>query len=264
MGGKQRQRAVGYARRSTDRQEQSIPDQKKAIAAYATTHDLRLERFYVDDAVSGTSTVGRRAFQQMMTDAQKPGRSFELIVVYDIKRFGRVDNDEAGYYRYILRRSGVDICYVSENFNGDATDDLLRPVKQWQALQESKDLSKVTIRGLLSKMEGGGGWWMGGVPPYGYDLRYESAQGRFLCVLRFMPDGSKEARDRRGKVQRTLIRGERLNISQKDRAKLMPGCKARITVVRRIFRMYAEQGRGFRAVAQALNAEKVPTPRDPQ
>ena len=29
---------------------------------------------------------------------------------------------------------------------------------------------------------------MGGVPPYGYDLRYESAQGGFLCVLRFMPD----------------------------------------------------------------------------
>ena len=36
-------------------------------------------------------------------------------------------------------RAGVEVRYVSENFNGDATDDLLRPVKQWQARQESKD-----------------------------------------------------------------------------------------------------------------------------
>jgi hypothetical protein len=62
----------------------------------------------------------------------------------------------------------VEVRYVSENFNGDATDDLLRPVKQWQARQESKDLSKVTIRGLLSKSDTG--CWMGGVPPHGYDL----------------------------------------------------------------------------------------------
>lgn len=124
------QRAVGYVRRSTDRQEQSIPDQKKALAAYATEHGLRLGKFYVDDAISGTSTVGRRAFQQMIEDAQRPAQTFDVIVVYDVKRFGRIDNDEAGYYRHLLRTNGVDVRYVSENFNGDSTDDLLRPVKQ--------------------------------------------------------------------------------------------------------------------------------------
>ncbi|UCE61788.1 MAG: recombinase family protein, partial [Phycisphaerales bacterium] len=134
-------RAVGYVRRSTDRQEQSIPDQKQAIDAYAAEHSLRLGKFYVDDAISGTSTIGRRAFQQMIQDAQSSSRRFDLIIVYDVKRFGRIDNDEAGYYRHVLRTHGVDVRYVSENFNGDSTDDLLRPVKQWQARQESKDLS---------------------------------------------------------------------------------------------------------------------------
>ncbi|MCH9035540.1 MAG: recombinase family protein, partial [Planctomycetes bacterium] len=143
--------AVGYVRRSTDRQEQSIPDQRKAIEGYAVEHGMRLGKFYIDDAISGTSTLGRRAFQEMMRDAGT--RSFDIVIVYDVKRFGRLDNDEAGYYRHVLRTNGVDVRYVSENFNGDATDDLLRPVKQWQARQESKDLSKVTIRGLLSKME---------------------------------------------------------------------------------------------------------------
>jgi hypothetical protein len=134
----QKNRAVGYVRRSTDRQEQSIPDQKEALEKYAVEHGLRLAKFYVDDAISGTSTLGRRAFLQMIDDAQGPKRRFDVIVVYDVKRFGRVDNDEAGYYRHILRANGVEVRYASENFNGDTTDDLLRPVKQWQARQDFK------------------------------------------------------------------------------------------------------------------------------
>ncbi|MCB9905928.1 MAG: recombinase family protein [Planctomycetes bacterium] len=56
--------AVGYLRRSTDRQEQSIPDQRKAIERYAAEHDLELARYFVDDAISGTSAVRRPAFQE--------------------------------------------------------------------------------------------------------------------------------------------------------------------------------------------------------
>jgi len=54
-------RTVGYVRRSTDRQEQSIPDQKKALEKYASENGLRILKFYTDDAISGTSTLGRRA-----------------------------------------------------------------------------------------------------------------------------------------------------------------------------------------------------------
>jgi DNA invertase Pin-like site-specific DNA recombinase len=253
--------AVGYLRRSTDRQEQSIPDQQKAIEAYADEHDLTLVKFYVDDAISGTSTLGRRSFQQMIADAQKTTRKFNKIIVYDVKRFGRIDNDEAGYYRHILRTNGVEVIYVSENFNGDVTDDLLRPVKQWQARQESKDLSKITIRGLLSKVEGG--WWMGGTPPYGYDLRYENAEGKFLFILRFMPDGSKQLLDEKGNVTRILTKGESLNISKRDQAKLVFSDTQRVKVVRQIFQMYTEQGKGYRSLAATLNQQGIPTPRGP-
>ncbi len=254
--------AVGYVRRSTDKQEQSIADQKKAIESYAQEQNLRLLEFYVDDAISGTSTLGRRAFQQMIKDAESATCRFDIIVVYDVKRFGRLDNDEAGYYRHILRSHGVQVCYVSENFNGDSTDDLLRPVKQWQARQESKDLSKVTIRGLLSKVEGG--WWMGGTPPYGYDLRYEDADGKFLFVLRFMPDGSKQIVDENRNLIRTLVRGESLNISKRDQAKLTPSSPERVEVIKRLFKMYVEQGKGYKSLADTLNREGVPAPRGPE
>ncbi len=273
--------AVGYLRRSTDRQEQSIPDQKRAVEHFAAERGYRIVRFYTDDAISGTSTVGRRAFQQLIADAKNSGRDFSTIIVYDVKRFGRVDNDEAGYYRHTLRMHGVEVLYASENFSGDGTDDLLRPVKQWQAREESKDLAKVVIRGLLSKTEargwsisgsGGGGaervggWWMGGAPPFGFDLRYESQSGEGLFIVRMMPDGSKQLLQPNGSgvLVRTLQRGETLAVSKRDRARLVPSEAARVKIVRQIFRMYVEQNRGFKAIADHLNRAGTPTPRGPE
>ncbi len=66
-----RRTAVGYLRRSTDRQEQSIPDQRKAVEQYAKEQELKLHMHYLDDAISGTSAITRKAFQQMMADAQQ-------------------------------------------------------------------------------------------------------------------------------------------------------------------------------------------------
>ncbi|MCH8824638.1 MAG: recombinase family protein [Planctomycetes bacterium] len=269
--------AIGYVRRSTDRQEQSIPDQKKAIEKYTDDNELRLLRFYVDDAISGTSTIKRHAFQDMIADAKKRSCDFRFVVVYDVKRFGRVDNDEAGYYRHILRSQGIEVIYTSENFNGDGTDDLIRPVKQWQAREESKDLAKVVIRGLLSKTESvgaptngngtseraSGGWWMGGAPPYGYDLAYESQMGEFLFCLRYMRDGSKQMLNSKCKLIRTLPRGESIAVSRRDRCKLVPSEESRVKIIKRIFEMYVKERRGFMAIAKRLNKDGVLTSRGP-
>ncbi len=257
--------AVGYARRSTDKQEQSIADQKLAIERYCAENGLSLNRWYVDDAISGTRATNRPAFQEMISAAGAAGRDFGLVVVYDVKRFGRLDNDEAGYYRHLLRTSGVEVLYVAEGFAGfgesSDTDDLLRPVKQWQARQESKDLSKVTIRGQLSKAETGG--WMGGVPPHGYDLRYTSDRGEFLFRLRFMPDGTKQQLDDAGTVVRTLDRGEKINVSKRDVGQLVLGHPKRVRTVRTIFRLYTEERRGLTAVSGYLNDHGMATPRGP-
>ena len=88
---------VGYLRRSTDRQEQSIPDQKKAIQRYAEEKGLDLRRFFIDDAISGTSADRRSGFLQMVTEAQQKRSPFSFVVVYDAKRFGRLDNDQADF-----------------------------------------------------------------------------------------------------------------------------------------------------------------------
>ncbi len=251
--------AVGYLRRSTDRQEQSIEDQKKSVSIYAAENGFEIVKFYIDDAISGTSTKARKAFLQLISDAQDPGCSWRHVLVYDVKRFGRLDNDEAGYYRFILRQAGIEVLYVSENFSGDDTDDLLRPVKQWQARQESKDLSKVTIRGQVSLSQEG--WWLGGAPPYGYDLLYHDSAGNPFMVVRFLPDGSKEVRDLDGKITRILPKGDRVAISKREHARLVPSAKDRIKTVKRIFSLYLD-GLGFKTICHQLNSEGTPSPRN--
>jgi hypothetical protein len=51
-------------------------------------HGYRVLRWFIDDAVSGTSARGRDAFEQMMKAAEN-GRDFETVLCYDISRFSR-------------------------------------------------------------------------------------------------------------------------------------------------------------------------------
>ena len=252
------QRAVAYIRRSTDRQEQSLADQLRAIQQYAAQNGFEIVRKYEDDAISGASSDDRAAFQQMMRDAESPNRRFSFVLTYDIKRFGRVDLDEAGHHRYLLRRRGIDIIYVTEGFNGDDSDDLLRPVKQWQARQELKDLSKVTIRGLLTRADGG--FWNGGIPPFGYDLSYENASNEFICTLRFMPDGTRQVLDADSNIMRTIQRGDALQVSKKDRSRLALSSPDRVSLVKNIFTWYVSEGLGIKSIADRLNRAQIPPP----
>ncbi|MEE9269857.1 MAG: recombinase family protein [Candidatus Krumholzibacteria bacterium] len=142
----------------------------------------------------------------------------------------------------------------------DATDEIVRSVKQCQARQESKDLSKVTIRGQLSNLKSG--WWNGGLPPYGYDLQYVSSQGALLFTVRFLESGEKQVFDNRGHPLRTLPPGERVPKAETDKTRLVPSTPERQQLVRRIFDMYVNQGLGFKSIARKLNDEGIPSPRN--
>ena len=142
-----------------------------------------------------------------------PSRKFDHILVYDVKRFGRVDNDEAGYFRYLLRQNGVEIVYTSEPLSGTDSDDLLLPMLQWNARRESKDLSKVTIRGQVSTAQDG--WWMGGVPPYGYDLMYYDSEGQPLMRVHYHHSGNKHLCKPNGDLERIIPGGDKIITSKR-------------------------------------------------
>jgi len=92
MSQKQTIKSVGYARRSTDMQERSIPDQKAFVERWSNENGYRIERWYIDDAISGTSTKGRVAFERMIADAEGGG-GFAVVLCYDISRFLRAARD---------------------------------------------------------------------------------------------------------------------------------------------------------------------------
>ncbi len=248
--------AATYLRRSTDRQEQSLEDQRREIQRYASDHGYSIVTEFVDDGISGTSGEGRKGFLSMIDAAKAPGCEWKHLLTWDVKRFGRMSSDEVGYYRWLFKQAGVEIIYTSEGFTGSSADRFLRFFKQEAARDESATLSKAVIRGLVSLADGG--WWPGGQAPYGYDLGHYSSKGELFEIVRNTDDGEKAILNPDGKLIRTMPRGEKVKASRSVHVKLIPSLPARVEVIRKIFNLYTRSpGLGCRAIAVRLNREGV-------
>ena len=259
-GGNGKIPAAVYLRRSTDRQEKSLEDQRREIVRYASEHGFGIVAEFVDDGVSGTSGETRKGFLSMLEEAQSPGRAWCSVLVWDIKRFGRMSSDEVGYYRWLFKQAGVEIIYTSEGFTGSSADKFLRFFKQEAARDESATLSKAVIRGLVSLADQG--WWPGGMAPYGYDLAYYDQTGRLFQIVRATDVRNKVVLDPDGNTIRTVQRGQKVKGSHAEHVRLMPSLDERVAIVRRIFNWYTGDSRlGFKAIADRLNREGVPSPR---
>ncbi len=251
--------AVGYARRSTDMQERSIPDQKAYVEKWAKENGYAIQRWYVDDAISGTSARGRADFERLMRDAEN-GRDFETVLVYDISRFSRGGTNETGYYLHRLHMAGVEAIFCAEGIPAGEEGELLQGVKSWQARQYSVKLSRDSIRGqhscvTIRKSA------MGGPAPYGYDRQYLTPEGSVLRTIRTLPDGRREEFGPDGQRVRIIGRHERIGRKVKsDIVRLVPGNPDQVQAVRRIFEMCAT-GYGFRSIVIELNSCGLSAPR---
>src|SRR3982074_2790304 len=163
-------RAAQYVRMSTDHQKYSIENQAAAIAAYATQRDLKIVRTYADHGRSGVRLDGREDLQRLIRDVQSGGADFDVILVYDISRWGRFqDADESAYYEFICKEAGIRVAYCAEQFENDGTlvSAILKNMKRVMAGEDSRRLSKQVSRG---QCRGAAlGFWQGG--PAGYGMR---------------------------------------------------------------------------------------------
>jgi DNA invertase Pin-like site-specific DNA recombinase len=246
--------AAIYLRRSTDRQDQSIDSQRTAIEKYAARNGFSIVREYMDDAISGADTAARKRFLALIEEAQRRDAPFRYVLVYDVSRFGRTDTDEAGFHRHTLTRAGVEVVYTDEGLSGTDADDLLIMNKQWLANRMVKDLSRVTLRGQLARVEKKR--WCGGRPPYGYDLQYYNAADQPYEIVRYLDSGDREIRGTDGTVRQVIPRGERTQ-PHGGRSILVLGDAAKVAVARQIFDWYVNGALGFGAIAERLNREGV-------
>lgn len=232
-------RAAQYIRKSTEHQRYSTENQSDANQAYAAQRGMQIVRTYVDDGISGLTFESRDALQRLIEDVRSGPFDFEVILVYDVSRWGRYqDADESAYYEYICRRSGVAVHYCVEPFENDGSllSALAKNLKRVMAGEFSRDLSVKVHAGQsrIAKL----GFRVGA--SVGYGLR------RLLV-------------DQIGAPKGILAPGERKSI-QTDRVRLIPGPPDELETVRWIFRAFVRQKRAPNEIARLLNERGIVGP----
>src|SRR5580658_6207513 len=150
--------AAEYLRGSTDRQEYSTDNQSLVNRAYAATHRMTIVSTYSDEARSGLVVDRREALKQLIKDVETGNIDFQVILVYDVSRWGRFqDPDEAAYYEFICKRAGIRVIYCAELFENDGSpySALFKAIKRASAAEYSRELSVKVHAGQMRLIKRG-------------------------------------------------------------------------------------------------------------
>ena len=175
---------------------------------------MSIVQTYADDGKSGLNLEGRDALQQLIADVERGTARFEVILVYDVSRWGRFqDADESAYYEYLCKRANITVHYCAEPFinDGSLPSTLIKTIKRTMAGEYSRELSVKVFAGQCRLIELG--FRQGGSPGYG--------------LQRLLIDQHRNSKG-------ILARGERKSI-QTDRVILVPGPEEEVAVVREIY-----------------------------
>lgn len=231
-------RAAEYVRMSTEHQQYSTQNQADVIRAYAKARGVEIVRTYADEGRSGLRLDGRDALKQLIADVESGRADFQLILAYDVSRWGRFqDADESAYYEYICKRAGIKVHYCAEQFENDGTpvSTIVKSVKRAMAGEYSRELSSKVFSGQCRLIELG--FRQGGAPGYGLRRRLVDQTGTEKIIL---------------------ARGEQKSL-QTDRVVLTLGPSEEVEIVRRIYRLFIHQAQSEAQIAEVLNREQIVT-----
>jgi DNA invertase Pin-like site-specific DNA recombinase len=235
------EKAWAFYRRSTDKQELSIDDQRRECRAYAMARGWTIIREFVpaNGFASGLSIERDSAFQEMIRLAELRSHDVRFLVVYDVSRFGRLVTDEKIYWEQRFKKhGGIQIVYVHGDFKNDGSlsDTLLKVVKHAEAHEYSMKLSEVTLRG--AKSHSALGHSAGGVAPFGYNRMEIDATGQPVRVMKNSSDWKSN------KLHRVVWTPSSIDAP----------------VVRWVFETY-DKGTGLNLLVHGLNERKIAAPR---
>lgn len=229
-----RLRAAEYVRMSTDMQGHSIGHQREAIANYAAERGIEIVRSFADEAKSGVTLQGREALKALLNEVLTGSPDFELLLVYDVSRWGRFqDVDEAAHYEFLCRSRGVRVIYCAEQFGDEPSPmaAVLKSLKRAMAGEYSRELSnKVSqAKRRLAAL----GHFPGGPAGYGLRRLVLDEAGRPLAVLSY--------------GQRKAVHSHRVVFTL--------GPADEVANVRRMFDLYIDERMSLSAIARLLNDE---------
>ncbi len=149
-------RMAAYCRVSSDKDDQlhSFEAQVDYYTKYIEEHDqYEMAGIYADEAISGTSTKGRKDFLRMIDDCL--AGKIDIVITKSISRFARNTQDSLKYMRE-LRNRGIPIIFEKENINSmDSGGELLFTILSSLAQDESRNISENSKWGIRSKFKKG-------------------------------------------------------------------------------------------------------------
>jgi DNA invertase Pin-like site-specific DNA recombinase len=160
-------RVALYVRVSTARQaegELSIPDQIKQGQDYCAARGLDLVETFVEPGASATDDR-RPEFQRMIDAATSVARPYDVVLVHSMSRCFREQFLSEMYLRK-LRKAGVELVSVSQEFRDDPTGNLIRQILGSFDEYQSRENGKHTLRAMQENARQG--FWNGSRPPFGY------------------------------------------------------------------------------------------------
>lgn len=156
IGAQTKRRTAGYARVSTDKEEQqtSYEAQVDYYTKFITERpDLEFITVYTDEGISATSTKKRDGFNQMVQDALDG--KLDLIVTKSVSRFARNTVDSLQTVR-ALKEKGVEIFFEEQNiWTLDSKGELLITIMSSLAQEESRSISENTTWGQRKRFADG-------------------------------------------------------------------------------------------------------------
>jgi len=225
-----------YLRRSTEHQRYSLDNQQAAIARHADQHGFSVVQTYTD-ARSGVVLGRRSGLRQLLQDVVSGQAAYKAILVYDVSRWGRFqDNDEAAQYEFVCRSAGFPVHYCAESFanDGSTASSIMKALKRSMAAEYSRELGVKVLAGQRRLAELG--FKQGGMPGYGLRRMLVSANGEAKHGLSF---------------------GERKSIAT-DRVILVPGPPNEVQVVRDIYTLLTVEKHTVHWIAGELNRRNIP------
>jgi len=151
-----RRKVAGYARVSTDSEEQqtSYEAQVDYYTHYIQSReDWEFVGVYTDEGISATNTKHRDGFKQMVKDAL--AGKIDLIVTKSVSRFARNTVDSLTTVRK-LKEHGTEIYFEKENiFTFDSKGELLITIMSSLAQEESRSISENVTWGQRKRFADG-------------------------------------------------------------------------------------------------------------
>ena len=152
----QKRRVAGYARVSTDSDEQftSYEAQVDYYTEYIKSRsDWEFVSVYTDEGISGCSTRHRAGFREMVADALNG--KIDLIVTKSVSRFARNTVDSLVTIRQ-LKEKGVEVYFEKENiYTFDGKGELLLTIMSSLAQEESRSISENVTWGQRKRFADG-------------------------------------------------------------------------------------------------------------